>query len=115
MAQHTITVLTDDVEGGEAPATQTVDFALDGVSYVIDLNDANAARLREQLSPWTTSARAGSCAKTRRGSAGSGRAVSTTPGHNAEVREWARANGHQVSARGRISAAVQQAFDQARR
>jgi len=29
------------------------------------------------------------------------------------VREWARANGHQVSDRGRISAEVQDAYDKA--
>ena len=115
MAQRTITVLTDDIEGGEASATQTVTFGLDGVSYVIDLNDANAARLREQLSRWTSSARAGSRAKARRSGVGGGRAVSATPGQNATVREWARDNGHQVSARGRISVAVQEAYNQAHR
>ena len=115
MAQRTITVLTDDVEGGDASATQTITFGLDGISYVIDLNDANAARLREQLSPWTSSARAGSRARTRRPGAGGGRGVSATPGQNAAVRQWARDNGQQVSARGRISVAVQQAYDQAHR
>jgi hypothetical protein len=29
------------------------------------------------------------------------------------VRDWAKSNGHQVSDRGRISAAVQQAYDAA--
>ena len=115
MAQRTITVLTDDVEGGDASATQTVTFGLDGVSYVIDLNDANAVRLREQLSQWTSSARAGSRARTRRSGASGGRGVSATPGQNATVREWARDNGHQVSARGRISVAVQEAYNQAHR
>ena len=31
----------------------------------------------------------------------------------AAVRDWAKSNGHQVSARGRISAAVQEAYDAA--
>jgi hypothetical protein len=31
----------------------------------------------------------------------------------AKIREWARANGHQVSDRGRISSAVQEAYGQA--
>lgn len=115
MAQHTMTILTDDVEGGDAPATQTVGFALDGISYVIDLNDTNAARLREDLSTWTSSARAGSRGRTRRTGGGVGRVASPTPGQNAAVRAWARDNGHQVSERGRISAVVQQAYDQAHR
>lgn len=36
MAQRTITVLTDDGHDGEAPATQTLTFALDGTGYVIN-------------------------------------------------------------------------------
>lgn len=115
MAQRTMTILTDDVEGGNVSATQTLTFALDGVSYVIDLNDTNAARLRQDLSTWTSSARAGSRGRTRRSNAGGARSASATPGQNAAVREWARGNGHQVSARGRISAVVQRAYDQAHR
>ena len=48
MARKTQVILTDDTDGSEA--TGTVSFALDGVSYEIDLNDDNAQRMREQLS-----------------------------------------------------------------
>ena len=37
MAQKTQVILVDDVDGSEA--NQTVTFALDGVTYEIDLND----------------------------------------------------------------------------
>ena len=47
MAQKTQVILVDDVDGSEA--NQTVTFALDGVSYEIDLNDEHAAALRESL------------------------------------------------------------------
>ena len=48
MAQKVNIVLVDDLDGTEA--TETVTFGLDGTTYEIDLNDANAAALREALS-----------------------------------------------------------------
>ena len=47
MAQKVHIVLVDDLDGSEA--TESVSFGLDGTSYEIDLNDANAARLRDAL------------------------------------------------------------------
>lgn len=44
MAQETIIVLTDDLDGSDAD--ETVTFALDGKAYQIDLNKKNAAALR---------------------------------------------------------------------
>ena len=55
MAQKTQVILVDDVDGSEA--NQTVTFALDGVSYEIDLNDEHAAALRESLEEWIGKAR----------------------------------------------------------
>ena len=40
-------VLEDDIDGSDA--TETVAFGLDGTSYEIDLNDKNAAKLRDAL------------------------------------------------------------------
>ena len=47
VAKRTVVVLEDDLDGG--PADETVTFALDGVSYEIDLSSSNAGRLRESL------------------------------------------------------------------
>ena len=47
MAQKVNIVLVDDLDGTEA--TETVSFGLDGTTYEIDLNDANAASLREAI------------------------------------------------------------------
>ena len=47
MAQKTQVILVDDIDNG--PATQTVTFGIDGVTYEIDLNDEHAAALREPL------------------------------------------------------------------
>jgi len=109
MAQRVEVVLIDDVDGG--PADETVSFAIDGVSYEIDLSDKNAARLRDEVASWTGHARrsGGSRSARRRGSAGG----AAKRNDLASVREWARANGHQVSDRGRISAEIQAAYDKA--
>jgi hypothetical protein len=50
MAQRTVVELTDDLSGG--PATRTIEFGLDGESYVIDLNDANAERFLSTVAPY---------------------------------------------------------------
>jgi hypothetical protein len=106
MAQKVNIVLVDDLDGTEA--TETVTFGLDGTSYEIDLNDANAAALREALSGYVGHARKSSGGSRRRKSAGSSSSSNTK-----DVREWAKSQGMEVSERGRISADVQQAYDAA--
>lgn len=112
MAQKVNIVLVDDIDGSDA--TQTVTFGLDGASYEIDLNDDNAAALREALAPYVGHGR-----KVGRGGAGAKRgggraAASSASGASAkEIREWARDNGHAVPERGRIPADVREAYDAA--
>lgn len=109
MAQKVQIVLEDDIDGGEA--TQTVTFALDGTSYEIDLNDANAEKLRDAFAPFLGHARklSGGQRRGRRPGAANAGGVSAK-----EVREWARSNGFTVPERGRIPAEVRNAFDAAR-
>jgi hypothetical protein len=108
MAQRVSIVLEDDIDG--SVADETVTFALDGVTYEIDLNTKNAGALRDALSPYVGHARRSAGRRTAgrpAGARGAGkRDVSA-------VREWARSTGHQVSDRGRISAEVQSAYDKA--
>ena len=110
MAQRVSIVLEDDIDG--SVADETVTFALDGVSYEIDLNAKNAGALRDALAPYVGHGRR---------SVGGGRRSAGRPGASrgtgkrdlGDVREWARANGHKVSDRGRISAEVQAAYEKA--
>lgn len=106
MAQKVHIVLVDDLDGSDA--TETVSFGLDGTSYEIDLNDTNAAALRDTLSGYVGHARKVSSTTRKRRSA----ATSTGPGAS-EIRDWAKANGMKVSDRGRVSAEVRQAYDAA--
>lgn len=107
MARKTQVILTDDVDGSEA--TQTVSFSLDGVSYEIDLNDAHAEQLREKLESWASSGRRTG----GRRNAGSRRATNSDPEQTARIRDWARANGHEVSERGRLAKSVVEAYNAA--
>ena len=103
MAQRTQVILVDDIDGSEA--TQTVTFGIDGVTYEIDLNEEHAAALRESVEEWTAKARRVSGRRnTRR------RARSSVPGETQRIRDWARAEGIEVSTRGRISAEVREAY-----
>src|SRR3954462_1148884 len=70
MAQKVHIVLEDDLDGSEA--TETVSFALDGTSYEIDLNDDNAAKLRDALAVYVGHARKVSGGARRSGGGGGG-------------------------------------------
>ncbi len=106
MAQRVNIVLEDDIDGGDA--TETVMFGLDGATYEIDLSDKNAAKLRDSLSRYVASARR-TTARARRASSRRGTTGPTT----AQVREWARSSGREVSDRGRISAETRAAYEAA--
>ena len=104
MAQKVNIVLVDDIDGSDA--TETVSFGLDGTSYEIDLNDKNAAKLRDALAGYVGHARKVGGRRTRAKSA-----ASTSGASAKEIRDWARSNGFKVPDRGRIPADVREAFD----
>ncbi|MBA8792795.1 hypothetical protein FHX74_000389 [Friedmanniella endophytica] len=94
----------DVVDG--SPAEVSVQVTLDGTIYLLPLSRANAARLRDDLGPWVAAARRVG-APVRRASAPTDRS------QLAKIRSWAKQNGHSINARGRIPAAIQQAFAEA--
>ncbi|WP_068264640.1 histone-like nucleoid-structuring protein Lsr2 [Janibacter limosus] len=107
MAQRVQIILEDDLDGGDA--TETITFGLDGVTYEIDLNDKNAAALRDALAGYVGAGRRVSGRK----SSGSSSSARSNSGELTKIREWARANGHDVSDRGRISQKVRDAYAKA--
>lgn len=108
MVQRVQVLLVDDIDGKEA--SETVSFALDGVSYEIDLTAENAATLRDSMSSWVGNARRAGGRKATGKRAGS--SVGRREDLNA-VREWGRQNGFKVSDRGRVSGDLQAAYDKA--
>lgn len=110
MAQKVQILLVDDIDGGQA--SETVEFGLDGVTYEIDLSDTNARALRDQLAYYISEGRRVSGRRRAAGGRAGGRSRSGggTEATAAEIREWARANGHDVPDRGRVSAEVKEAY-----
>ena len=116
MAKQTITILTDDLDGGDAD--RTVEFGLDGINYTIDLSDKNAGKLRKALDPYlAVASRAG---RTGGDSRSTGRrATAAAPARvgreqNQAIREWAVKNGYEVSERGRIPSSIVEAYHKQR-
>ena len=105
MASRTLVVLEDDLDGGEA--AETIEFALDGVQYQIDLNEQNAEQLRGALDKFVDKARrVGGRRSTRKPSTNALATPVFAEVDNATVRAWAQSNGITVSSRGRIPADV---------
>ena len=110
MAQRVQVVLEDDLDGGKAE--ETVSFALDGTSYEIDLSKKNAAKLRDSLAQYVGAGRRVSGRRSGGGRARSGRGRSGSD--SADIRAWAKDNGYEVSERGRISAEIRAAYNDAK-
>ena len=109
MASVTEVRLVDDIDGGEA--AETVAFDLEGKNYQIDLSKTHAAQLREALAPYVAAARRAGSSPAQRGRPASAARPALNRHETAGIREWAAANGFEVSTRGRIAAKVREAYD----
>ena len=93
--------LVDDLDG--SAAEETVNFAVDGREYEIDLSSKNASKIREFLAPYVDKGR-----RTGGGRRGNVASKSTSGNTKADgldlkaIREWATKNGKEVSSRGRL-------------
>ncbi|QZN86067.1 Lsr2 family protein [Cellulomonas sp. C5510] len=111
MAQKVQVLLVDDIDGGTAD--ETVSFALDGVSYEIDLTTEHATELRDALATWVGHARKTGGRSGGRGGSAGGASRPRRSSDAGAVRAWAKENGFEVSERGRISAEIREAYDAA--
>ena len=108
MAQKVNIILVDDLDGGSAD--ENVRFGLDGVSYEIDLSSANAAELRSALGRFVAAGRKTSAGRPTRTKPVAG----TRPNDSAQIRQGARGTGYTVNSRGRIQAAIQETYQNAK-
>lgn len=106
MAQKYITVKTSDLSGAELAdgAGQTLTFSVGRSDYVIDLADDEVAGFFDVLKPYIDAARKDETPVKQRPKAAEPRP------NLSKVREWAAANGFSVSSRGRVPAAVLEAY-----
>ncbi len=106
MAQRNVVKLIDDLDG--TPAAESVEFGLDGATYVIDLSKANAARLRAALEEYVPhSRRIGGRRKRKPVKASNGAVPKAEVGL---IREWAAGEGIELNPRGRIPGHVREAY-----
>ncbi|TCO56775.1 histone-like nucleoid-structuring protein Lsr2 [Actinocrispum wychmicini] len=111
-------VLVDDLDGN-SEADETLSFALDGQNFEIDLTAGNAAQLRAFLGDFVAAARrAGTNGAVKVGAKRPADKPGTASGYGKEtlkqIREWAKANGMEVSDRGRVSGLAITAWEQSR-
>lgn len=101
MALRVSKELVDDIDG--SPAEATISFTYEGIDYRIDVNGAHAKELHDDFSKWVDHAQ-------RVG----GKPTARANGKSKLIRAWALENGHELSARGRIPADIQAAYELAR-
>ena len=105
MAREVLVVISDDLDG--SPDATTIEFALDGVAYSIDLASKNEKTLRTALAPYLEVAW-----KVRPADRGAkSRASASSRVRNAAIREWAIESGVELPGRVRIAGAVAEAYD----
>jgi hypothetical protein len=107
MARRTTTELIDDTDASKA-ADETVEFALDGKGYVIDLTKKNAAELRDQFAYWIEHAR-----RSTRGGMSKTAVKAARAENNGKIRQWAADNGIALGRRGRIPASLIEQYEAA--
>ena len=121
VAQKVQVMLVCDLHDDEVEGVETVAFGLDGASYEIDACEEHASALRDAFAPYVGAARRAGRAPAAAGARRAPGKARATGGSGAgggkervqEIREWARANGHTVSERGRLSGAVVAAYEAA--
>lgn len=108
MAKRVVEILVDDLTGEESDKIETLTYSLDNVSYEIELAPKNADKFRGLFQDYIAVSRktGGRRSSSTRASSGSGRSKEEL----AQMREWLRANGHEVSDRGRISQELQDIY-----
>ena len=123
MARITQVVVTCDLEDGEVTASDSISFSYGGKTYSLDLCKEHFEEVKSALEAFAQAGHpVGRAVRGRRRAIGAGRGGrSTRPAaagrgeSQAAIREWARAQGYAVGARGRIPGEVRAAYDAAQK
>lgn len=99
MVKRTKLIVSDDIDG--SPAHETINFALNGEEFEIDLTREHAAELEAMFGVWIARARH---------IKGTRRHESVVPGTPRAMREWANSRGIHCPAKGRIPATVKEQY-----
>ncbi|KOG57501.1 hypothetical protein ADK75_03925 [Streptomyces virginiae] len=110
MVQRVVTLFIDDLTGEESREVATHTITLDGVLYEIDLAPDGYDQLYAALEPFF---KAGRKVGRQKASLRAKKAVSDSDSSAELMRSWAREQGIEVSARGRVPASVKDAYAKA--
>lgn len=116
MAKQVFIQLVDDLDDKAIPdgTGEQITFAVNGVEYEIDLSDKNAKEFHRKLDYYIEhGSRIGGRRSRKASSSASTGAQKRDPSQTKAIREWANANGYEISARGRIPAEIEEAFSAA--
>lgn len=115
MAQRVLLVC--DLDDDDSAGAETMSFAIDGSAYEVDVCSRHAAALRDAVAPYVGAGRraggSGSNISGARRARGGRPSSGPDRQRTQEIREWARAGGHQVSDRGRIPARLVEEYEAA--
>ena len=105
----TIETKVSDLSGA-TDKVQTCSFGLDGEHYEIDLTSDEYKELLTILTPYTAAGRRDTYTSTPRVRK-SGGGAKRDPEQTRAMKDWLRANGYDVPARGRISKELEDAYN----
>jgi hypothetical protein len=126
VATQVVTSLIDDIDGSaiDDGAGESIEFAVNGVEYVIDLKTKNANEFHRKLDYYIEHAtrvggrrRKPAAAGTAPAAKSASKAATSTakrdPAQTRAIRQWASDEGYEISERGRIPADVEEAYNAA--
>ncbi|OZD64694.1 hypothetical protein CH272_23920 [Rhodococcus sp. 05-340-1] len=119
MAKRVTTQLVDDIDGSviDDESGETIEFAVRGVEYLIDLKAKNATEFHKKLDHYIQHAtRVGGRKRKPSPSSGStaaGGSAKRDPEQTRAIRQWAFDQGYEISERGRIPADIVEAYNAA--
>ncbi|MDJ0362210.1 Lsr2 family protein [Rhodococcus sp. H29-C3] len=120
MAKKVFTQLVDDIDGTviDDESGESIEFSVNGVDYLVDLKAKNASEFHRKIGYYIEhGTRVGG--RKRRNSptpaaspaaAPSSTGATRDPAQTRAIRQWAADNGYEISDRGRIPTAIEDAF-----
>lgn len=117
MAQKIVTTYIDDLTGEDSEDVNTHTILVDGAGVEIDLTPDSHDKLMDALKPFLHAKGArrvrGGLITRQTGKAKPSAAKGAGKQDTAEIRKWARENGHNVNDRGRVPAEIREAYEKA--
>lgn len=119
VAKKLLTQLIDDIDGTviDDESGASIEFSVNGVEYLLDLKAKNTNEFHRKIGYYIEHAtrvggrkRKNSATSAASPAAPSGTGATRDPAQTRAIRQWAADNGYEISDRGRIPAAIEEAF-----